>query len=305
MAQVELQRKITLLNDSSGEVKSKSWFQETLARLFRHRLSTVSLVIMLILILGAMLAPVISPYDRFAMDFSVRLQGPTPGHWLGTDESGRDLLTRILWGGRISMGIAILAVLIGMLIGIPWGMVAAYRGGTVDDVLMRICDAVMSFPSLVLALLVVTAMGSGVWNITLTIGILQSPFYARVARGAALAEREKDYVSASVALGGNSLWVIARHIIPNCIPPLVVQTSLGAASVILTEAALSFLGLGVQPPEASWATLLKQGYSYLNHNAWYATFPGIAIFLAVWSLNGLGDGLRDALDPRLRGYGKN
>jgi ABC-type dipeptide/oligopeptide/nickel transport system permease subunit len=138
-------------------------------------------------------------------------------------------------------------------------------------------------------------------NIILTIGVLQSPFYARVARGAALAEREKDYVAASVALGGGSLWVISRHIIPNCIPPLVVQTSLGAASVILTEAALSFLGLGVQPPEASWATLLRQGYSYLNHNAWYAIFPGIMIFLAVWCLNTLGDGLRDALDPRLRG----
>lgn len=305
MAQVELQRKIAILDDSSSMPKSRSWTQETLTRLFRHRLATISLVIMLVLILGAVLAPVISPYDRLEMDFSVRLQGPTSSHWLGTDESGRDLFTRILWGGRISMGIAIMAVLIGMLVGVPWGMIAAYKGGVTDDVLMRICDAMMSFPSLVLALLVVTALGSGMWNITLTIGVLQSPFYARVARGAALAEREKEYVQASVALGGNSLWVIARHIFPNCIPPLVVQTSLGAASVILTEAALSFLGLGVQPPEASWATLLRQGYSYLNHNAWYATFPGMAIFLAVWSLNGLGDGLRDALDPRLRGARTN
>ncbi len=138
-------------------------------------------------------------------------------------------------------------------------------------------------------------------NIVLTIGILQAPHYARVARGAALGESGREYVLASTALGGNSAWIITRHIIPNSIPPLAVQTSLAAASVILTEAALSFLGLGIQPPEASWATMLKQGYSYLNHNAWYAVFPGMVIFLTVWALNALGDGLRDALDPRMRG----
>ena len=301
MVQVDQQPKVALINDSLSEIKSRSWLQDTLTRLFRYRLSSISLVILLVLILAAIFAPLISPYDRFEMDFSVRLRGPMLGHWLGTDESGRDLLTRIMWGGRITLGVAILAVLIASGVGIPWGMVAAQKGGVIDDVLMRICDILMAFPSLVLALLIVTAMGPGFWNIVLTIGILQAPHYARVARGAALGERGREYVLASTALGGNNMWIITRHIIPNCIPALAVQTSLAAASVILTEAALSFLGLGIQPPEASWATMLRQGYSYLNYNAWYAIFPGMVIFLTVWSLNALGDGLRDALDPRMRG----
>ena len=240
-------------------------------------------------------------YGRDSIDTTISYQAPSAKHWLGTDESGRDLLSRIIWGGRITLGVAILAVVIASGVGIPWGMIAAQKGGVIDDVLMRICDVLMAFPSLVLALLIVTAMGPGFWNIVLTIGILQAPHYARVARGAALGENGREYVLASTALGGNSVWIITRHIIPNCIPALAVQTSLAAASVILTEAALSFLGLGIQPPEASWATMLRQGYSYLNFNAWYAIFPGLVIFFTVWALNALGDGLRDALDPRMRG----
>jgi peptide/nickel transport system permease protein len=302
MVEVDQQPKVATIKDKKKEIKQKSLLQETLTRLFRYRLSIVSLVILVILVLAAIFAPLIAPYDRFKMDFSVRLQGPIVGHWLGTDESGRDLLSRIIWGGRITLGVAILAVIIASGVGIPWGMIAAQKGGAIDDLLMRICDILMAFPSLVLALLIVTAMGPGFWNIVLTIGILQAPHYARVARGAALGENGREYVLASTALGGNSYWIITRHIIPNCIPALAVQTSLAAASVILTEAALSFLGLGIQPPEASWATMLRQGYSYLNFNAWYAFFPGMVIFLTVWALNALGDGLRDALDPRMRGH---
>jgi len=301
MIEVDQQPKVAVTNHQMSEIKQRSWLQETLTRLFRYRLSSISLAILVILILAAIFAPLIAPYDRFEMDFSVRLRGPMLGHWLGTDESGRDLLSRIIWGGRITLGVAILAVVIASGVGIPWGMIAAQKGGVIDDVLMRICDVLMAFPSLVLALLIVTAIGPGFWNLVLTIGILQAPHYARVARGAALGENGREYVLASTALGGNSVWIITRHIIPNCIPALAVQTSLAAASVILTEAALSFLGLGIQPPEASWATMLRQGYSYLNFNAWYAIFPGMVIFLTVWALNALGDGLRDALDPRMRG----
>jgi len=301
MIEVDQQPKVAITTPQVNEIKQRSWLQETLTRLFRYRLSSISLAILVILTLAAIFAPLIAPYDRFEMDFSVRLRGPMLGHWLGTDESGRDLLSRIIWGGRITLGVAILAVVIASGVGIPWGMIAAQKGGVIDDVLMRICDVLMAFPSLVLALLIVTAMGPGFWNIVLTIGILQAPHYARVARGAALGENGREYVLASTALGGNSTWIITRHIIPNCIPALAVQTSLAAASVILTEAALSFLGLGIQPPEASWATMLRQGYSYLNFNAWYAIFPGMVIFFTVWALNALGDGLRDALDPRMRG----
>ncbi len=281
--------------------QQRGWWSETFARLVRHRLSAIALVVFGLLVAGSVLAPLIAPYDRFEMDFSALLQGPSLHHILGTDEGGRDLFSRILWGGRISLGVALFSVLLSSVIGIPWGMFAAYRGGGIDASLMRLCDAIMAFPGLVFALLVVAALGPSVPNLVLTIGLLGFPPYARIARSAVIAERERDYVTAAVAIGTDSWHIAVRHILPNCVAPLVVQISLGAASAILTEAALSFLGLGVQPPDASWASLLKSGYDYLRHSAFYVTFPGLAIFLAVWCLNTLGDGLRDALDPRLRG----
>lgn len=282
---------------------SRGWWSETLQRLLRHRLSVVALIIMGVLIFSSALAPILPLYDRFEMNVQERLQGPSLKHLLGTDETGRDLFSRLVWGGRISMMVALFAVLISTLIGTPWGMLAAYRGGFVDDVLMRIVDGFMAFPSLVFALLIIAALGPALPNLVLTIGILGAPPFARIARGAVLAEREKDYVLAAQAAGVPSLRIAMRHILPNTIAPMIVQFSLAAASAVLTEAALSFLGMGVQPPEASWASLLKTGYSFLSHNIWYVTFPGLAIFLTVWSLNALGDGLRDALDPRLRGTG--
>ena len=275
-------------------------WRETFSRLLGHRLGLLSLIILLLLVITALLAPWIAPYDRFKMDFQARLQPPSLEHWMGTDEAGRDLFSRILWGGRISLAVAAASVILSLVIGLPWGIIAAYRGGWVDDVLMRICDAVMAFPTLVFALVIIAALGANVENLILTIGILSSPAYARIVRGAFLGERNKEYVTAAEATGVRSTRVMTRHILPNTAAPLMVQISLGAASVILTEAALSFLGLGVQPPDASWATLLKQGYGFMSHNPWYVFFPGLMIFLAVWCLNGLGDGLRDALDPRLR-----
>ncbi|MCC7165273.1 MAG: ABC transporter permease [Anaerolineae bacterium] len=278
----------------------RSLWRETFSRLLGHRLGLLSLVILGLLIITALLAPWIAPYDPYKMDFKARLQPPSREHWMGTDEAGRDLFSRILYGGRISLGVAAASVLLSLIIGLPWGIIAAYRGGWVDDALMRICDAVMAFPSLVFALIIIAALGASIGNLILTIGILSSPAYARIMRAAVLGERNKEYVTAAVATGTRSGRLMVRHIMPNCAAPLMVQISLGAASAILTEAALSFLGLGVQPPDASWATLLKQGYSFMSHNPWYVFFPGMMIFLAVWSLNGLGDGLRDALDPRLR-----
>lgn len=278
----------------------RSLWRETLSRLLGHRLGLISLIILLLLILSALLAPWIAPYDRFKMDFQARLAPPSPQHWMGTDEAGRDLFSRILWGGRISLAVAAAAVVLSLLIGLPWGIIAAYRGGWVDDALMRICDALMAFPTLVFALIIIAALGANIENLILTIGILSAPAYARIIRGAVLGERNREYVTAAVATGAGGTRVMSRHILPNCTAPLMVQISLGAASVILAEAALSFLGLGVQPPDASWATLLKQGYAFMSHNPWYVFFPGVMIFLAVWALNGLGDGLRDATDPRLR-----
>ena len=277
------------------------WWRETWDRLLQHRPSVIALIILATLILMSLFAPLISPYDRFEMDIQARFQGPNLEHLLGTDETGRDLFSRILWGGRISLVVALVAVLLSMVIGIPWGMVAAYQRGLIDDILMRVVDGFMAFPGLVFALLIIAALGPAIENLVLTMGILGAPPFARIARAAVIAERENEYVLAARAIGSSGWRVALKHIGPNTVAPMAVQTSLAAASVILTEAALSFLGLGVQPPEASWATLLKQGYGYLSHNAWYVTFPGIAIFLTVWSLNTLGDGLRDSLDPRLRG----
>lgn len=281
--------------------RSRNWWRETFSRLFSNPLATLALIIFLALIISAALAPWISPYNHLKMDFKARLAGPSSAHWLGTDETGRDLFSRILFGGRVSIVVALTSVLISCALGIPWGIVAAYQGGIVDDILMRICDAVMAFPGLLFALIIIAALGPSVTNLILTIGILSAPPYARIIRAAVLAEREKEYVTAAVATGARNFRVATRHIVPNCFAPLMVQISLGGASAILVEAALSFLGLGVQPPEASWATLLKQGYGFMGHNPWYVFFPGVTIFLAVWSLNSLGDGLRDAMDPRLRG----
>jgi peptide/nickel transport system permease protein len=285
---------------SNGRRPARGWWSETWRRLLRHRLSVVALVIMGILVFSAVLAPLLPLQDRFEMNTKNLLKGPSIKNLLGTDETGRDLFSRIIWGGRISLMVALVAVAISMIIGTPWGILAAYRGGLVDDILMRIIDGIMAFPSLVFALLIIAALGPDLRNLVLTIGILGAPPFARIARGAVLAEREKDYVLAAQAAGVSSFRIAVRHIVPNTVAPMIVQISLAAASAVLTEAALSFLGMGVQPPEASWATLLKQGYLFLSHNSWYVTFPGIAIFLTVWSLNALGDGLRDALDPRLR-----
>ena len=278
----------------------RGWWRETWTRLIHHRLSLIAIVVLGALLLSSVFAPFLAPYDRFEMHTTDMLQGPSPKYLLGSDETGRDLLSRLLWGGRISLVVAFLAVSISMIIGIPWGMLAAFRGGAVDDILMRIVDGMMAFPGLVFALLIISALGPDVRILMLTIGILGSPPFARIARSAVLSEREKDYVLAARATGVPEGRVAIRHIGPNTVAPMIVQISLATASAVLTEAALSFLGMGVQPPEASWATLLKQGYNFLSHNAWYVTFPGVAIFLTVWSLNALGDGLRDALDPRLR-----
>lgn len=288
------------LKNTIAPKPAMSWRRETFSRLLANPIATIALIILLLLVLGAILAPWLATHDPFKMDFKTRFGGPSAAHWLGTDEAGRDLYSRILWGARISLFVAFASVMLSLVIGLPWGIIAAYRGGILDDVLMRICDAMMAFPGLLFALLIIVALGPSIQNLILTIGILSAPAYARIIRSAVLGEREHEYVIAAIATGVKGPRVAVRHILPNCSAPLIVQISLGAASAILIEATLSFLGLGVQPPEASWASLLKQGYGYMGHSLWYVFFPGVVIFLVVWSLNTLGDGLRDALDPRLR-----
>ncbi len=276
-------------------------WRATLRRFARRWTALLGALLLLLAVGAAVLAPVIAPYPPTRMSARERLQGPSPAHPLGTDESGRDLLSRILFGARISLAAAAAAAAISLAVGVPLGLVAGFRGGAVDDAVMRVLDGFLAVPSILLALLILTALGPSLPNAIVAIGVQGVPLTARVTRAAVMVERNREYITAARVLGATDRRVIARALLPNCLPSLIVVASLLAANAILVEAALSFLGLGVQPPDASWGALLQLGYGYMAHSVWYVTFPGVAIFLVVWSLNVLGDALRDDLDPRLRG----
>ncbi len=228
------------------------------------------------------------------------LQPPSRAYWFGTDEYGRDIYSRVVYGARIEFVISGIGVLIAMLIGIPVGLVAGYRGGWIDSVLMRLQDALLAFPSILFAILIVAARGASQQSIILTVGIIFIPRFARLVRASVLALKEEDFVTASRALGAGDARLLWRHILPNALPAILVQITLTMAVAILVEAGLSYLGLGVQPPTATWGTMLKAAQSYPQQAPWYVLAPGICIFLLVLSLNTFGDGLRDRLDPRVR-----
>jgi peptide/nickel transport system permease protein len=287
-------------------VRNEARRQESRARtslqaIARRRTALLGLVIVVIVVVAAILAPVIAPYPPTEMNARDRLTGPSPSHWLGTDESGRDLYSRILYGARVSVVTATAATALAMLGGIPIGVIAGYRGGRLDSVLMRILDGFLAIPPILLALTLLAALGPNLVNVILAVGALGVPLTARIARASVLVERERDYTLAARAAGASDRYIMWRILLPSSLAPLIVTASLLAANAILLEAALSFLGLGVQPPAASWGMLLQLGYGYMSHSVWYVTIPGVCIFLLVWALNVLGDALRDGLDPRLRG----
>ncbi len=250
--------------------------------------------------LAAVLAPLISPHDPLEMHLQSRLAGPSWEFPLGTDETGRDLLSILLHAARISLSVAVSSVAIASLLGILFGLLAGYRRGFVDDLIMRAVDGFLAIPGLLLALTIVGMFGTDLRNLVVALGIIGVPYFIRLMRAVVVVEREKDYVLAARAVGARDWHMMVRTILPNCLSPLIVQVSLSLAFAVLTEASLSFLGLGVQPPEASWGTLLQIGYGYIRVAPWYVISPGLFIFVTVWSLNVLGDALRDALDPRLR-----
>jgi peptide/nickel transport system permease protein len=258
--------------------------------------------LLLLLALTALLAPVISGHDPILTDPDNALLPPSRGHWLGTDELGRDLLARVLWGGRVSLPVAFVAVVVGLSVGGLTGLVAGYRGRLTDLLLMRVVDAILAFPALILAIAIVSALGPNLQNAMIAIGIVQIPVYARLTRAQVLQLKGLDFVAAARALGASPLRLVARHLVPNLLNPLIVQISLSAAFAILAEATLSFLGLGAQPPTPDWGFMINDGSRFLANGAWWlALAPGLAICLAVFGFNWLGDSLRDALDPRLRG----
>lgn len=259
----------------------------------------VSLGLIILIIGVAILAPVISPYEPNEINLGASLQAPSSQHLLGTDRMGRDILTRIIYGTRISLLVGVIAVGISGLLGVVFGTLAGYYGGYVDGVIMRIVDVLLAFPSILLAIALVAVLGASLFNIMLAIGVVNWVGYARVVRGEFLSLKNKEFVGAARAMGASTFRIIFKHMLPNCIAPIIVMATLGMAGAIITESSLSFLGLGVQPPTPSWGEMLNTGRQIIRQAWWVSTFPGVAIMLAVLSFNILGDGLRDALDPNM------
>jgi len=269
-------------------------------RFARNRLAVAGLVVFLLLVLSALLAPRVSPYDPNLQDWKVRLQPPSAAHPFGTDEFGRDLLSRTLYGGRVSLVAGVVPVLLGATAGTLVGLVAGYMGGRWDQILMRFLDILLAFPMIFLALAIVGTLGPGLFNAMLAVAVVSLPGYARLVRGQVLTLRERDYVVAAQAAGATHARVLLRHLLPNIVSPLLVQATLSVGSAILTTASLSFLGLGTQPPTSDWGEMLASGRQYLPDAWWLELFPGLFVMLAVLSVNLLGDGLRDYFDPKTK-----
>ena len=272
----------------------------TLGRLLRRPSAAIAFAVVAALVVGAVGAPLVAPYPKNQLDVVNLFASPSWAHPFGTDELGRDLLTRVLYGGRTSLEIASLSTLIALGAGSLWGFVAAARRGWVDEILMRIADLTLGMPVILLGLVLVAAFGSSATSIVLILGILFMPATARLGRSALLAEFEADYYLAAVSVGAPPWRIVFKELLPNTMPVLLARASIVAADAIFVEASLSFVGLGIQPPSASWGTLLESGYNVLYRNYWYSIFPGLAILIAVLSLNILGDNLQRVLDPAKR-----
>jgi len=282
---------------SRGQARAGAFYRGWLA--FRQNgLAMVGLSIVLGLVFVAIFAPLLAPYGPSAQDLDFRLNPPSARHWLGTDELGRDILSRIIWGSRITLGIVLLVVVTVAPVGLAVGTLAGYFGGWVDAVLMRITDVFLAFPRLILALALVAALKPGIENAVLAIALTTWPPYARLARAETLVVRKADYIAAVQAQGASGLRIVLRHIAPMCVSSTIVRMTLDMAGIILTAAGLGFLGLGAQPPSPEWGAMISSGRRFLLDQWWVATMPGIAIFVVSLGFNLLGDGLRDVLDPK-------
>ncbi len=279
-----------------GRTRSTNVVRLVLAR----KAALLGVALCALVVVCAVFAPTIAPYDPLRIDAAHGVQRPSAAHWLGTDALGRDVLSRLIYGARVSIAVGAIAVLIAVLVGIPCGLISGFYGGWRDAVLMRLMDGLAAFPALLLALGILTALGPDVRNAMLAIGVVYVPAFSRVMRGSVLAVRNNEYVDAARASGASNAYILLRTVFPNCVSPLLVHMSLGFANAIIIEAALGFLGLGTQPPTPSWGAMLNESRQYLAQNVWYAVGSGLAIFLSVLGLNLFGDSLRDILDPRLR-----
>ena len=269
-----------------------------LGRLLRNPAGVIGLAGLAVLVLMALGADVLAPFDPLEQHARARLLPPGRVYLLGTDDLGRDLLSRIIYGSRISLAVGLLSVALGGVLGVATGLVAGYWGSRVDTVIMRTWDALLAFPTILLGVVLAAIMGPGVVAVAVAVGINNLPTFSRLTRAGVLSEKEKEYVLAARAAGVNDWRIAFRHILPNCVPPLLVQFALAMAFAALLEASLSFLGLGAQPPAPSWGSMLSRAQGYLRLSPWYGVFPGLALALLLVSLNFLADGLRDVLDPR-------
>jgi peptide/nickel transport system permease protein len=266
--------------------------------LSRRPAATIGAAVLVFFVALALAAPLVSLYDPIATNWAAVRKPPSAAHPFGTDELGRDVLTRIIWGSRASLAAAAVAVGMAASIGVPLGLLSGYVGGALDAMIMRLVDAMLAIPFLILAIALAAFLGPSLTNAMIAIGIAQVPIFARLMRGQVLAVKEEDYIEAADAIGNPHWRIVLHHIFPNAMPPILVQATLAAATAIIAEASLSFLGLGQQPPSPSWGSMLNTARSFMAQAPWMAFWPGMAIFLLVLSLNLFGDGLRDALDPR-------
>lgn len=282
--------------------KKRGQWSEAWRMLKRNKMAMVGLGILVVLVLLAVFADVIADYDEVAikMNTSIRLQGPSKDHILGTDELGRDIFARIIHGARVSLQVGIIAVGIAIIVGGTLGAIAGFYGGKLDNVIMRIMDIFLAIPSILLAISIVSALGSSMPNLMIAVGVSSIPSYARIVRASVLSIKDQEFIEAARAIGAKDSRIIIKHILPNSLAPVIVQGTLGVAGAILSTAGLSFIGLGIEKPAPEWGAMLSGGRQHLR-DAWHvAAFPGIAIMITILSLNLLGDGLRDALDPRLK-----
>jgi peptide/nickel transport system permease protein len=288
------------LTERQQRVAAGSELADLWRRLRRNRTAVAGAGVVLIFVLLAILAPVLVPYNPIQGNLNDRLQSFSRTHWLGTDELGRDLLSRILYGARVSLQIQIVAVVLALIVGVLLGSLSGYLGGYVDSIIMRCMDILLAFPGIFLALGIIAALGPGLLNLMFAAGISSVPQFARIVRASILSLKEREFIEAALALGSGSNRVMFRHLLPNCLAPIIVQSTLRMATVLLTASGLSFLGLGVQPPMPEWGAMLSNSRSYLIVAPHVATIPGLAIMVVVVGFNLFGDGLRDTLDPRLR-----
>jgi peptide/nickel transport system permease protein len=294
-----------LVIDAGAVARPESPFVQGVRRLRRSTTALAGVAIVALLLVVAIFADVLAPLSPTANDQTRTFQPPSWDHPLGTDQLGRDMLSRAIYGTRVSLLVGVSSVLLALFVGVPFGMIAGYYGGRVDTVVMRAMDLILAFPIYLLAIILMviftpTAGLLGTMKVTGAIAIVRIPIYARLVRGSVLSIKEKEYIEACRALGVRDPWILLRHVLPNCLAPIIVTTTLGIATSIIVEATLSFLGLGTQPPTPSWGWDLKANVAFIQANPWLSLFPGLAIFVTVLGFNLFGDGLRDALDPRLK-----